>query len=184
MKTDNIERYLNRIGKTVVLQTKKSLRKQKGSTKLAESIKYNIDKTKEGYTLQFLMDDYGTFLDKGVSGSKRKQQFTDYLGKTLTSPYKYTTKGPPVDILSKWVKKKGLKPKGFGTGRDTSTGRYISGLAIYISRKIKLYGIKSLSFFQKPLGRNLKLFSRELLNSFSEDIINEIATGTASIKTK
>lgn len=180
MKTDNIERYLNRIGKTVVLQTKKSLRKQKGSTKLAESIKYNIDKTKEGYTLQFLMDDYGTFLDKGVSGNKKRQQFTDYLGKTLTSPYKYTNKQPPPGILAKWISKKSIK------GRDKKTGRFITNLSLayIIGRKIKRDGIKSLSFFQKPLGRNLKLFSRELLNSFSEDIINEIATGTASIKTK
>ena len=180
MKTDNIERYLNRIGKTVVHQTKKSLRKQKGSTKLAESIKYNIDKTKEGYTLQFLMDDYGTFLDKGVSGNKKRQQFTDYLGKTLTSPYKYTNKQPPPGILAKWISKKSIK------GRDKKTGRFITNLSLayIIGRKIKRDGIKSLSFFQKPLGRNLKLFSRELLNAFSEDIINEIATGTASIKTK
>ncbi len=180
MKTENVERYLSRIGKTVVLQTKKSLRRQKGSTKLAESIKYNVEKTKDGYILQFFMDEYGTYLDKGVSGNKRKQQFTDYVGKTLTSPYKYTNKQPPPGILSKWISKKSIK------GRDKKTGRFITNLSLayIIGRKIKRDGIKSLSFFQKPLGRNLKLFSRELLNAFSEDIINEIATGTASIKKK
>ena len=29
--------------------------------------------------------------------------------KIKSSPYKYTTKGPPIDILSKCIKKKGIK---------------------------------------------------------------------------
>ena len=113
--SDRVERYFNSLGKTIVLQTKKSLRKKKGSTSLGESIKYKVVKNPNGYTLQFYMEDYGTFLDKGVSGNKRKQQYKDYLGKTITSPYKYTSKGPPIDILSKWIKKKGIKPKGIGS---------------------------------------------------------------------
>ena len=118
------------------------------------------------------MEDYGTFLDKGVSGNKRKQQYKDYLGKTITSPYKYTSKGPPIDILSKWIKKKGIKPKGIERGRSKVTGQYISGLAYYISAAIKRDGIKSLSFFQTPLGSNLKQFNSKMLDAVTEDIID------------
>ena len=75
--SDRVERYFNSLGKTIVLQTKKSLRKKKGSTSLGESIKYKVVKNPNGYTLQFYMEDYGTFLDKGVSGNKRKQQNKD-----------------------------------------------------------------------------------------------------------
>ena len=58
------------------------------------------------------MADYGTFLDKGVSGSKKKRSFTNIKGRKESSPYSYTTKGPPIDILSKWIKKKGIKGHG------------------------------------------------------------------------
>ena len=38
------------------------------------------------------MDSYGTFVDKGVSGTEVKRSFKDYKGRTISSPYKYTTK--------------------------------------------------------------------------------------------
>ena len=172
MKTDNIERYFNSLGKTIVLQTQKELKGKKGSTSLGTSITHKVIKTPDGYSLQFYMDSYGTFLDKGVSGNKKKKKFKNYLGAKITSPYSYTTKQPPPDILSKWIKKKRIK------GRDKKSGRFISNLslAFIIGRAIKRDGIKSLSFFQKPLGKNLKQFAPEMLNAVKEDIINDLTT--------
>jgi hypothetical protein len=124
------------------------------------------------------MLDYGTFLDKGVSGNKVKRNFINYNLQNESSPYSYTSKGPPIDILSKWVKKKGLKPKGWGKGRDKDTGQYVSGLAIYISRKIKLKGIPSISFFSKPFGTGYDKLKKGLLNEFTKDIKTYITTFT------
>ena len=124
------------------------------------------------------MADYGTFLDKGVSGNKTKRSFTNYKLKNESSPYSYTTKGPPIDILSKWIKKKGIKPKGLGRGRSKKTGQFLSGFAYLISKKIKREGIKSLSFFSRPLGINYKELQDNLLKEFKKDVSTYITTFT------
>ncbi len=173
MNTANIERYLNSFGKQVVNRAKGNLQKAKGGgTALEGSIKFEVVPDGDGFSVKFYMADYGTFVDKGVSGNKKKQKFKDYLGKTISSPYKYTTKQPPPNILAKWISKKGMK------GRDKKTGRFIShmALAFIIGRKIKRDGIKSLAFFQKPLGLGLKQFGQELLGNVKEDIINNLTT--------
>jgi|TARA_R110002050_G_scaffold275214_1_gene419905 carbon monoxide dehydrogenase subunit G len=173
MDTKNIERYLNSFGKQVVNRAKGNLQKAKGGgTALEGSIKFEVVPDGDGFSVKFYMADYGTFIDKGVSGNKKKQSFKDYLGKIISSPYKYTTKQPPPNILAKWISKKGMK------GRDKKTGRFIShmSLAFIIGRKIKRDGIKSLAFFQKPLGLGLKQFGQELLGNVKEDIINNLTT--------
>ena len=51
-------------------------------------------------------------------------------------------------------------------------------LAFVIGRSIKRDGIKSLSFFQKPLGLGIKQFAPQMLESIKEDITNKlIASG-------
>ena len=156
MEHKNLERYLNSLGKQVVNRAKANLGEEKGGgTALAGSIRYEL--TKE-FDVKFFMNSYGKFLDKGVSGTKVKRSFKNQENQTEISPFSYTTKGPPIDILSKWIKMKGIKPKGLGRGRSKKTGQYISGFAYLISRKIKRDGIKALSFFQKPFGLAMKNF--------------------------
>ena len=116
MKTTNIENYLKSFGQNVVKDSKKLLYSEKGRTALGKSIKFKVEETATGFSTQFYMDDYGEYLDKGVSGNKEKQSYKDSKGQTQSSPYSYTTKGPPIDILSKWIKRKGIKPKGLGRG--------------------------------------------------------------------
>ena len=173
MKTTNIEKYLNLFGKQVVNRAKANLGKAKGgNTKLAQSIRFEVKRDANGFDVKFYMADYGTFLDKGVSGNKEKQSFKNYKNQSESSPYSYKTKQPPPDILAKWIKRKGLK------GRDKKTGRFIShkSLAFIIGRKIKRDGIKSISFFQKPLGLGLKQFGKDLLGAITTDITDELST--------
>ena len=177
MKTDNLERYLNSFAQQVVSDSKKLLQSKKGSTSLGKSIRAKVTTDPNGYSVKFYMADYGTFVDKGVSGNKNPISYSDGT-KIKSSPYKYTTKGPPIDILSKWIKKKGIKPKGLGKGRSKKTGQYVSGFAYLISRKIKREGIKSLSFFSRPLGINYKELQGTLLKEFKEDVSTYITTFT------
>tara|TARA_R110001599_G_scaffold19601_2_gene74916 strand:+ start:334 stop:888 length:555 start_codon:yes stop_codon:yes gene_type:complete len=178
MKTDNIERYLNSFANQVVKDSKSILKKDKGSTDLGGSIRAKVEVEPNGFSVKFYMADYGTFLDKGVSGNKKKRSFTNFKGKKESSPYSYKSKGPPIDILSKWIKKKGLKPKGTGRGRSKNTGQYISGLAYLISKKIKREGIKGLSFFQKPLGIEYSKLQDDFLKEFTKDVSLYITTFT------
>ena len=178
MKAPSLENFLKTFGDKVVDEAKKSLKKQKGDTALGQSIRVKVVPTATGFDTMFYMNDYGTYLDEGVSGTKVSHSFTDAKGKTRKSSYSYTTKGPPIDILSKWVKKKGIKGHGMKKGRDKNTGRYITGLAIYISKKIRTRGIKSLSFFQKPLGVEYEKLKKQILDVLKLDIQNYITTYT------
>ena len=173
MKTTNIERYLNSFGKQVVNRAKGNVQKAKGGgTALEQSIRFEVITDADGFTVQFYMADYGTFVDKGVSGTKQQQKFKDYKNKVISSPYKYTNKQPPPGLLAKWISKKGIK------GRDKKSGRFISNmsLAYIIGRAIKRDGIKGISFFQKPLGLGLKQFGKDLLSNVKEDIIEGLTT--------
>ena len=174
----NIENYLNSFGKYVVKQARTNLTKAKKnvSKSLYNSIKYDFVIEPNGdFNLQFKMDEYGQGVDKGISGNKKKQSYTDWKGKKQNSPGKgYTTKGPPIDILSKWIKRKGIKPKGFKRGRSKDSGQFISGFAFLISRKIKRDGIKGISFFQRPLGLAMKSFPKEFGAELKQDIIDTL----------
>ena len=177
MDTKNLENYLKSFGQNVVKDSKALLKKDKGSTALGKSIRFKVEETKSGFSTKFYMDDYGEFLDKGVSGNKKKQSYKDSKGKTQSSPGKgFTTKGPPIDILSKWIKRKGIKPKGLGRGRSKDTGQFVSGFAYLISRKIKREGIKSLSFFQKPLGLWYDKLQDDFLKVLKLDIETYLTT--------
>mgnify|MGYP003631216248 CR=1 FL=1 len=176
MKLDAVERYLNSFGGQVIKDAKANLMQAKGDTALGNSIRFKVTADDKGFTTKFYMEDYGTYLDKGVSGNKNPVSYKNYYGNNQSSPYKYTTKGPPIDILSKWIKRKGIKPKGLGRGRSKDTGQYISGFAFLISRKIKREGIKSLSFFQKPLGIYYKELKDKMLKELKLDIETYLTT--------
>ena len=180
MKTDNIEKYLNSFGKQVVNRSKGNLQKAKGGgTNLENSISFKVVTDADGFAVQFYMNSYGTFVDKGVSGTKTKRTFKDYKSKTISSPYKFGTgssrvgkaKGGMSGIMAKWVKKKGFQ------WRDKK-GRFMShkSMGYIIARSIYSKGIQGISFFQKPLGLGLKQFGKDLLENVKEDIIEGLTT--------
>ena len=174
MDTENLQRYLNSFGKQVVKDANGILNSQKGNTALSKSIRFEVEKDSQGFTTKFYMLDYGTFVDKGVSGNKIKRGYINTEGFAASTPYSYKSKQPPANILAKWVAKKGLK------GRDKKTGRYISNmsLAFLIARKIKRDGIQGISFFQKPLGIRYRELKNKLLNVLKLDIEMYITTYT------
>ena len=172
MKTEALERYLNSFGKQVVNRAKGNLQKAKGGgTNLEKSLSFKVITSAEGFSVQFYMDSYGTFVDKGVSGTDVRRSFKDYKGRRITSPYKYTSKQPPSRVLDKWIVKKGIAP------RDEK-GRFMSrkSISFLIARSIKTKGIQGISFFQKPLMLGLKQFGKEMLGAVKDDIINGLTT--------
>ena len=174
MNTENLQRYLDSFGKQVVKDANGILSSKKGNTALSKSIRFKVEKDSQGFTTKFYMLDYGTFVDKGVSGNKIKRGYINTEGFAASTPYSYKSKQPPANILAKWVAKKGLK------GRDKKTGRYISNmsLAFLIARKIKRDGIQGISFFQKPLGIRYGELKTELLNVLKLDIEMYLTTYT------
>ena len=173
MNTKNLERYLNSFGKYIVQQARTNLTKGKKnvSKELYNSIKFEVETELNGdFTVQFKMDYYGQFVDKGVSGNKKKRTYKDWKGQTVSTPYKYTTKQPPSSVLTKWIKMRGIK------GRDSKTGRFITNktLAFLIGRSIKTKGIRGISFFQRPLQLAMKKFPKDYAQALKQDIIETI----------
>ena len=180
MKTENIERYLNSFGKYIVQQSRTNLTKgKKNLTKdLYNSIKFDIESNSDSFTVNFYMADYGTFVDKGVSGTKQRRSFTNYKSQTISSPYRFGTgsskvgkaKGGMSGIMAKWVKMRGFQ------WRDKETGRFMShkSMGYIIARSIYSKGIKGISFFQRPMELGLKKFGKELLRAVKEDVMSAL----------
>ena len=187
MDTTRIEKYLKDFGDNVVASAQANLNKEKGNTALGQSINVKVVPDDKGFSVNFYMEDYGTFLDKGVSGNENSQSFTDYKGMTKSSPYKYTTKQPPTGILEKWIATKGLKGrkslikhrKGDAKKKKIKgAGQFITNksFAFAIAKTIQRKGIKSLSFFQEPLGLYYGILQKRLLGEVKMDIENYLVS--------
>jgi len=170
-----LENYLNRFAKSVVNNAKGILKRKKKvvSGKLLNSISYKLKKDNDGLTVQFMMVDYGTFVDKGVSGTKQKRTYVDYKGKRKDTPYEFgkTRDGGLTRGLDNWIVRRGIAP------RDAK-GRFISRKSIkfLIARKIYTQGIQGISFFQKPLQIGMRDFYNQVGKAIKEDIENIITT--------
>ena len=180
MLVNSIENYLNVFGQKVIDEAKKELKAAKGDTALGASIRFKVELTSTGFSTKFYMNDYGTYLDEGVSGTKEKHSYTDYKGKTRKSSYSYTTKQPPSGIIEKWIKKKGITGRVDKNWKSAGNkgGQFIShkSLAFLIARSIKIKGIKSISFFQKPAGIEYKKLQKDMLKLIKADIENYLTT--------
>ena len=187
MKTENIERYLNSFGKEVVANTKKNLNSAgKGGGNLEKSIRFEVVSDADGFSVQFYMANYGTFVDKGVKGAGGKiksgdhkgswggrRHYITWEGKRKDSPFKFGTgtgeKGGMRKGIGSFIKKKGLQPRSKG-------GQYMTtaGLRIAIMRVLWIKGIHGISFFQKSLMLGLKQFGKDLLGNVKQDIIDTL----------
>jgi len=174
MDTKNIENYLKSFGQNVVDDSKKLLYSEKGSTALGKSIRFKVTEDANGFSTKFYMDDYGTFLDKGVKGTK-----SNYIENKNTD-YSYTTKMPPPGIIEKWIKKKGLKGRVQKEWKSAGNrgGQFITNksFAFLIARSIKQKGIKSISFFQKPLSLWYDKLQDDFLKILKLDIQTYLTT--------
>mgnify|MGYP003139617306 CR=1 FL=1 len=169
--TESQQRYLTSFAKRVVAAAKKRVKPAKATGALEASINYKIQETKDGFTVEFLSTDYGTFIDKGVSGKETRRYYKDINGKRRQSPYRYKSKYPPVGAIDRWTAMK-------VSGARDDKGRFIKrkSLVYLISRKIFLHGIQGLSFYSQPLREQLKDFKTGYSVSFKNDFMNKINT--------
>jgi len=153
----NVKDELNRFAKYVISQSRANLtRGKKNSSKdLYNSLDSEVKVSKNSFELSFLMEEYGVFQDKGVSGVKKK----------YSTPYAYTTKMPPPSKMDKWIVKKGIAP------RDKN-GKFISrkSLQFMIARSIFNNGIKPSLFFTKPFEKAFKGLNKDLVKAYKLDV--------------
>jgi len=154
----NVQQELNRFAKYVIQQSRTNLTKGKknSSKKLYDSLDYDLNVGPNSFSMSFLMEDYGIFQDKGVSGIKKK----------YNTPYSYTNKMPPPSKMDKWIVRKGLK------GIRGKDGKFISrkSLQFMIARSIYNNGIKPSLFFTKPFQKAFKNLDKDIIEAYKLDV--------------
>ena len=149
--------------KGVVLNQSRAMLSKKGknvSSKLFKSLDGDVKVSKNSLSLSFVMEDYGIFQDKGVSGTKKKYD----------TPYSYTTKRPPAKSLEDWISKRGFQ------FRDKK-GKFMSykSMSYIISNSIFEKGIKPSLFFTKPFEKAFKNLPNELVEAYGLDVEDFLA---------
>ena len=158
---NNVKDSLNKFAKYVVQQSRSNLTKGKKnvSKSLYDSIDYDLTVSPNSFSLSFIMDEYGMYQDKGVSGTEKK----------YNTPFKYTNKMPPIKPLADWAKFKNIRL------RDAK-GKFAKGnyktIGFLISRSIYRKGIKPSLFFTKPFERSFKNLPDEVVKAFALEIEN------------
>ena len=154
----NVQQELNRFSKYVIQQSRTNLTKgKKNSSKdLYNSLDYDLTVSPNSFALSFLMEEYGIYQDKGVSGKKVK----------YNTPFSYKDKMPPPSKLDKWIVRKGLK------GIRDKQGKFISrkSLQFMIARGIFNNGIKPSLFFTKPFERAFKRLDADIIKAYELDV--------------
>ena len=164
MRLKKTEAALEAFKNFVIQQARTRLTKSKKnvSKELYNSLKGNVKAMPNSINVDFQMEDYGLFQDKGVSGKEKK----------YNTPYSYTTKMPPVKPLSDWAQSKNIRL------RDAQ-GKYKKGnyntIGFLIARSIYKKGIKPSLFFTKPFEQGFKKLPDELINSFGLDVDDFLA---------
>ena len=174
MKFKNVDDILNKYGKYVVQQSKSNLTKdKKGGGDLYNSVSYKIDKSQDDFLLDFLMEDYGAFVDRGVKGKTSTYPQTS----AALSKFQYGSgtgkKGGLTKGINAWLKKKRFQ------FRDKK-GRFMSyeSMTYLIARSIYNKGLKANLFFTKPFEAGLKRLPDDLIKGFALDIEDAIILGT------
>lgn len=141
---------------------KKKRRRQVSSGKLKDSLDYNIT-TGVHLLMSFTMEDYGKFIDEGVSGTKYKVPGGSRFG--------FDGKQPPTGSIRKWMAQKKVKARDLKTNSFVKqTEANLKAAAFLISRSIKQKGIPKSEFFQAPFRMEFEKLPEEVLKAVSMDV--------------
>jgi hypothetical protein len=154
----NTKEYLNAFAKYVIQQSRSNLTKQGKNVdkKLYNSLDKEIEVGANSFRMAFLMEDYGAYQDKGVSGTQKKYD----------TPFSYKSKRPPLKPIQDWVTKRRFQ------FRNRETGKFMSykSTAFLITKGIFKNGIKPSLFFTKPFEKAFEKLPDELVEAYGLDV--------------
>ncbi len=162
----NLDKVITAYAKYVVQQSKSNLTKdKKGGGDLYNSISYDLILEEKAFLLDFLMQDYGQFVDKGVKGKSSTYPET----RRALSKFQYGSgrgiKGGLTKGIGKWLRKKRFQ------WRDEK-GRFMSyqSMQYLIVKSIYNKGLKANMFFSKPFQKGLEKYSNDFFDAFILDV--------------
>jgi hypothetical protein len=162
---------LRKFAKAVIKQARTRLTKEghNVSSKLYNSLDYEVETKKDSAYLLFTMMPYGEFIDKGVRGTKSSP-----VG-TAKSPFKYKESSNVIGMeyhtgtFAEWAKRKRIRLR--DDKGKFKKGNYKS-IGFVIARSVKERGIQPTFFFTKPFEQQFKNLPKELVESFGLDAEN------------
>ena len=158
-----VQKSLGEFGRNVIKQSKANLTRQgkRSSNGLYKGLAYDLNVTKNGFSLEFLAPSYADFVDQGVSGKKKK----------YNTPFSFRNKMPPSEPIKAWIKQKKLFLRD-EKGRFKKGG--INSLSFLIRRSIYNKGLRPSLFFTKAFEGQFKKLPQELLDAYALDLDNFI----------
>jgi len=145
MKGENTQRALDKFGKYLVRESRKNLtRKKKNVTNsLYESLDYDVKAMPNSFEFDFLMNEYGEWVDKGRKAGKN----------------------PPFSPLRKWVQDRRIQFR-------SNKGRFqtYDQTAWAIVKSIGKKGIPASNFYSRPFNLGYAKLPQELVEAYALDM--------------
>lgn len=188
LKTDNVKMALEKAAREVVRQAKlnlgatqtiiqndgKARRKRiDASGNLRNSLRTSeIESVNGELTIGILMDYYGKFVDKGVSGTQFQTP--------EESPYSFKNEGVSAEMqysIFQWMRTKRIRLRDAGQFKKGGiTSKSYESLAYVIARSVKRKGINQTHFITNPFNLMDKQLPEMLQEALSLDIENYLAS--------
>ena len=155
-------------------------------TDLAKSIKYEVQGVSRFEpTIVFTMNDYGGFVDTGVTGTRQpfdngkaldiktqlnSKKANDLFGFDKQPAFTGAWKMINPSAIDKWVIKKGL-----GGTRDAK-GRFIKRSAVKFAVATAIYrqGLQGTGFFSTPFESNMEAFTPVFQDALAKDLTENL----------
>lgn len=188
LKLDNIKMALEKAAREVVRQAKlnlgatqtiiqndgKARRKRiDASGNLRNSLRISeIENVKGEFTIGILMDYYGKFVDKGVSGTQFQTP--------EESPYSFKNEGVSAEMqysIFQWMRTKRIRLRDVGKFKKGGiTSKSYESLAYVIARSVKRKGINQTHFITNPFNLMDAQLPEKLQEALSLDIENYLVS--------
>ena len=145
MKGENTKKALDKFGKYLVKESRKNLtRKKKNVTNsLYESLDYDIKAMPNSFEFDFLMNEYGEWVDKGRKAGKN----------------------PPFSPLRKWVQDRRIQFR-------SNKGKFqtYDQTAWAIVKSIGKKGIPASNFYSRPFNLGYAKLPNEIVEAYALDV--------------
>ncbi len=142
---DNTKKALEKFGKYLVKESRKNLtRKKKNVTSsLYDSLDYEVKAMPNSFEFDFLMNEYGEWVDKGRKAGKN----------------------PPFSPLRKWVEDRRIQFR-------SNKGRFqtYDQTAWAIVKSIGKKGIPASNFYSRPFQLGYKKLPNEIVEAYALDV--------------
>tara|TARA_R110000765_G_scaffold215572_4_gene320358 strand:+ start:79 stop:615 length:537 start_codon:yes stop_codon:yes gene_type:complete len=163
-----LDKAADKIAREVIFNAKRNLAKEgKGNGSLAKSLSYKNKGTRRGLDIVLNMEEHGVYVDRGVRGKGgSKADGTKWKTKKVkNTPFQFKSETANIDAISKWVDKKGIRPK-------NKNGKTISkkSMVFAIAKSVSHTGIKTTHFFTKALDKALESAEKHIGEEVSKFI--------------